>query len=350
MGETARPTLADVAALAGVSSSTASLAFSGSGPVSEATRARVLAAAERLSYAGPDPRARSLRRGRSGIVGVVLEERVRHAFTDPMRIAMLDGLSEELGAIGAGVLLLTELGEGAVPVEDAPVDAMVLVGCSPGMADSVAVLGRRGIPVVVVEGGAPHGALTVDLDNREASRTAAEHLASLGHERVAVVTLPFDRERTRGLVTPELEARCTVVVTSDRLAGVREVFPSVPAIATGGSRVEEGRIAGAALFDVPPAERPTAVVAQSDLLAAGVVRAAEERGLRVPEDVSVVGFDGVRVDGLERHDLTTLVQPGVEKGRAAGRAVLEMLAGRHPDPVRFTSEFHRGATTAPPHG
>src|ERR1700744_3457644 len=74
-----RPNLAAVAALAGVSPSTASLAFSGAGPVADATRARVLAAAETLNYGGPDPRAQSLRRGRSGIVGVVMEERVRDA-------------------------------------------------------------------------------------------------------------------------------------------------------------------------------------------------------------------------------------------------------------------------------
>jgi DNA-binding LacI/PurR family transcriptional regulator len=100
--EALRPTLAAVAARAGVSASTASLAFSGTGPVSDATRERVLAAARELGYGGPDPRARSLRRGRSGIVGVVSEERVRDAFHDPIKIAMLDGLSQELGAIDAG--------------------------------------------------------------------------------------------------------------------------------------------------------------------------------------------------------------------------------------------------------
>ena len=68
----------------------------------------------------------------------------------------------------------------------------------------------------------------------------------------------------------------------------------------------------------PTRARPTAVIAQSDLLAAGVIRAAEEAGLRVPEDVSVTGFDGIVVDGLAPYELTTLVQPAAEKGRAAG--------------------------------
>src|SRR4051812_6796395 len=90
--DTPRPNLAAVAALAGVSASTASLAFSGAGPVSDATKAKVLAAAAQLNYAGPDPRAQSLRRGRSGIVGVVMEDHLSEAFRDPMNIAMLGGI------------------------------------------------------------------------------------------------------------------------------------------------------------------------------------------------------------------------------------------------------------------
>jgi DNA-binding LacI/PurR family transcriptional regulator len=89
------------------------------------------------------------------------------------------------------------------------------------------------------------------------------------------------------------------------------------------------------------------VIAQSDLLAAGVIRAAEEAGLRVPEDVSVTGFDGVVVDGLAPYVLTTLVQPAAEKGRAAGLAVAAMLAGGTAASIRFTCVFREGNTTAP---
>ena len=96
-----------------------------------------------------------------------------------------------------------------------------------------------------------------------------------------------------------------------------------------------------------PAARPTAVIAQSDLLAAGVIRAAEEAGLRVPEDVSVTGFDGIVVDGLAPYELTTLVQPAAEKGRAAGQAVAAMLAGEAAASIRFTCVFREGNTTAP---
>lgn len=344
---TARPTLAAVARRAGVSNSTASLAFSGTGPVSDATRERVLAAAKELNYAGPDPRARSLRRGRSGIVGVVMEERVRDAFRDPIKIALLDGITEKIAAVDAGLLILTDAGEAAQRIEDAPMDAVVLIGCSPLLDQSVATLLRRGIPLVAIEGDPGDDVLTIGQDNREATRLAAEHLRDLGHHDVAVVTLPLTRDRSRGPLTAERAASRSANTAVQRLAGLRDVFPDAGGYVTRGSFVEEGRIAGHALLD-DPQRRPTAIVAQSDLLAAGVIRAAEEAGLSVPDDLSVVGFDGVRVDGLWPYDLTTLVQPAIEKGRAAGAAIVEMLEGGTAHPATFTSVFHLGNTTAAP--
>ncbi|MDF2508956.1 MAG: transcriptional regulator [Microbacterium sp.] len=125
-----RPTIADVAREAGVATSTASVVFSGKAKVAPATRERVLAAAAELGYAGPDPRAASLRRGRSGIVAVVLEGHLRAAFLDPVTTAMMDGLTDGLADLSAGILLMRdEPGEGTA-IADAPVDAVVLIGCS----------------------------------------------------------------------------------------------------------------------------------------------------------------------------------------------------------------------------
>jgi DNA-binding LacI/PurR family transcriptional regulator len=342
-----RPTLADVAAHAGVSPSTASLAFSGSGPVSEATRERVLESARQLNYAGPDPRAQSLRRGRSGIVGVVLEERVRAAFLDPVKIQMLDGISDGIASIGAGLLLLTDTGDGAVNVGYAPVDAVALIGCSPRLAHSVAQLRQRGIPMVAIEGHAGDDIIEISIDNEDATRRGAEYLRALGHSRVALVTLPLDPDRLGGPLSPEREAASTSATTSYRIAGARAVGPGIGGVVATASDVEAGRLAALALF-ADPATRPTAVIAQSDLLAAGVIRAAEELGLSVPGDVSVLGFDGVQVDGLAPYDLTTLVQPSAAKGRAAGEALVQMLAGGHPQGRCFSGVFHPGNTTGPP--
>jgi len=342
-----RPTLAAVARRAGVSPSTASLAFSGAGPVSDDARARVLAAAAELDYAGPDPRAQSLRRGRSGIIGVIMEDRLRDAFRDPMNIAMLDGIADELGVIGAGLLLLTDTGDHTGTIRTAPVDAVVLVGCSTRLIDSVVVFRQRGVPIVAIEAERMDGVLAVDLDNVEASRALATHLKDLGHERVGIVTLPLDPAHTRGELTPQREGESEGYTATSRIRGVRDVFPDATGRSAAGSFIEEGEIA-ARLMLADPATRPTAIIAQSDLLAVGVIRAAAEFGLTVPGDLSVVGFDGIRSSSVAPHDLTTMVQPAVEKGRATGRGILALLAGESPEPIEFHCEFHRGTTTAPP--
>lgn len=323
--------------------------------MSEDTRARVLAAAAELGYDGPDPRARSLRRGRSGVIGVVMDERLSDAFRDPVNVLTLDGIAEVAGEAGVSLLLVRsplDDERGAGPLVDAPMDAVVLVGCNVRVDPAVAVLRRRGIPVVAIEADDIAGAVPIQLDNREASRRAAAFLRDLGHQAVTVVTLPLDASRHRGPMSDERFAAGAAHTTMERLRGVRGVFPDAVAIEAGGSSVEEGRIAGDALFG-PGGSRPTAVVAQSDLLAVGVISAALEAGLRVPEDVSVVGFDGIHVDDSLLHrspirHLTTLVQPFVQKGQAAARAALAMLEGAAPSPASFRSELRIGDTTGPP--
>ncbi|WZH38096.1 MAG: LacI family DNA-binding transcriptional regulator [Microbacterium enclense] len=344
---TRRATISDVAREAGVSASTASVVFSGKTPTSQATRARVIAAAERLGYTGPDPRAASLRRGRSGIVGVVFDQHLGTAFLDPVTTHMMDGLADGVSRLGAALLLLRDDGEtvSEPSLHTAPIDAAVLIGCSPRMRESLEIVRARGIPVVVIEGDAGEGIPRVLLDNTEAQREAAQHIADLGHRDVVIVTLPTDTARRRGWVTADAEVR--VDVTADRLAGARQIFPDAPALAAATSSIDEGMIAGRTLFS-DAARRPTAVVAQSDLLAAGVIRAAEEVGLRVPQDVSVTGFDGVVVDGLAPHVLTTLVQPATAKGRAAGEAVAAMLEDDVPSGLDLACTFREGTTTAPP--
>ena len=99
------------------------------------------------------------------------------------------------------------------------------------------------------------------------------------------------------------------------------------------------------LADLP--SRPTSVIAQSDLLAGGVIRAAEELGLMVPGDLSVIGFDGIALDRIMTRDLTTIVQPAAHEGAAAGRAVMELLDGGRPVSTSFPCTLRRAASLAP---
>ncbi|MFI2103664.1 LacI family DNA-binding transcriptional regulator [Isoptericola sp. NPDC019693] len=361
----ARPTLARVAELAGVSVSTASLAFSGAGPITAETRDRVLAAASELGYSGPNPLGRQLRSGRSGIVGVVLGDQPGRAFRDPVAVKVLDGLVDVLGAEGLGVLLIPGVrtaagprGEGdetpPVPVVDplletAAVDVAVLVWGVLTDDATLAALRRRDVPVVVGEGGRVEGAPLVALDDRRGTALAVRHLQELGHTRIAEITLPLDAAERSGPIDAARLAQADRTSTRHRLAGVRDAAEPVISWETPASLVEHGRDAATEILGawVPETERPTGIVAHSDLLAAGAVIAARELGLRVPEDVSVAGFDGIDLPWLSPDVLTSVHQPLQAKGAALGRAVLGVLAGEEPTCTTLPVELVPGTTTGP---
>jgi DNA-binding LacI/PurR family transcriptional regulator len=345
-----RPTLAAVAARAGVSPSTASLAFAGSPRVTAPTRDRVLAAAADLGYAGPDPLAASLRRGRSGVIGTFIGERLLYAFRDPVAVQLLDGITEVLGSHGVGLLLLA--GDSGRPstqqIARIPLDAAIFATC--GLEDDPALdqLRARGVPVVGVEGPVADGVTLVDIDDRTGTRELARYLHGLGHRRVATVAMPLRLDGTRGLLDAARRDRVHYRDVRHRLQGVEDVFGPVPAFESASNAVDEGDAAGRALLDVPADRRPTAVIAQSDVLAAGVLQAAAELGLRVPEDVSVAGFDGADLPWLGATRLTTVVQPTDEKGRAAARAAMQLVDGERADDVLLPVHLRVGTTTAAP--
>lgn len=280
------------------------------------------------------------------MIGVVVENTVISAFRDPVNIGMVDGIAEVLGDAGAGVLLLTDSPHGRAAFDNAAMDAVVVTGCSPLAAGLLESLRRRRIPTVLLGSRARRGVPAVDVDNFAASGQLARHLAELGHRTVATVTLPLDVDRAEQ-ITPELLDSATADTAADRLRGLWGVFPDALAEAATESTVEEGERVGRLLLERP--DRPSAVAAQSDLLAVGVIRAAESLGLGVPQDLSVVGFDGIVLETFTDHTLTTMRQPMQDKGRAAARAALALIDGR--SRVRSTvldCEFVIGTTTAPP--
>ena len=344
----ARATLTDVARSAGVSISTASLAFSGAGPISATTKARVLAAAADLGYSGPNPVARSLRRGHSGVIGIVIGNALRHTFRDPVSIQSLDGVASTLGASGFGMLLIPTddaSGEANDLLRHGAMDAAILLNGATAASPSVKALRARAMSTVHVDGRSA-GATSVRVAEEEGMRSLAEHLRSLGHERIGLATLPWHLRTRQGAVELSSARPATRSFTALRLAGVRAagVIP-VAVEESAGSLVEEGIRAGHALLDHEP--RPTALIGFSDLLAAGLLLAARERGLRVPQDLSVAGFDGVDLPWLGEDRLTTVVQPIAEKGRLAAVAAIDLAQGRRPRPALLAVELRPGTTTGP---
>lgn len=332
--------------------STASLAFSGAGPIAASTKERVLAAAESLGYCGPNPLGRSLRSGRSGIVGVVVGDQLRRSFRDPVAIQMLDGLVGTLGTMGLGVLLIPASADpdGTRSVdpltETAAMDVAVMLWGVRSNDPAFAALRRRGIPLVVGDRSPVEGVPSVAIADRSGTATLIEHLRGLGHTRIASVTLPLDDRRRCGVVDPARMAQLDWAPTRNRLQGFLDggAVPSV-VVEASASLVEAGHEAGRIALDV--AEPPTAVVAQSDLLAAGVLLAARELGLRVPQDVSVAGFDGLDLPWLSPDVLTTVAQPLPVKGATMARMVAELIAGEQPASVELPVELRIGTTTGP---
>jgi DNA-binding LacI/PurR family transcriptional regulator len=354
---TRRATITDVARAAGVSTSTASLAFSGAGPVSPATRARVLAAASALDYCGPDPTARSLRRGRSGVVAAVVGARLGYAFRDPMMVAMLDGLAEEVGAMGNSLLLVpvrSPVDPQAATLTTLAMDAAVLLDCEIPTAGLIGSMRRRGTVVIGIDGPDGVDAPQVRIDDQGGTAALISHLADLGHGDLAVITLPLGMDGTGGALTETDLAGARVTgapgVPQRRLRAAQEAVAARPGtrvrfVEAAWNLVEDGEQAAGLLLDA--AEPPTALIAQSDVLALGCLRAASIRGLDVPGDLSVAGFDGVDLHLLGGTRLTTIEQPATEKGRAAGRMVAMALSGHAPDDVRLPIGLRVGTTTGP---
>jgi DNA-binding LacI/PurR family transcriptional regulator len=344
-------TLADVAARLGVSRTTVSNAYNRPDQLSPALRDRVLAAAADLGYTGPDPMARGLRRGHTGSLGLVFDQPLTYAFTDPAASLFLTGMAAGLEEHGAALSIIPRMPEGpeqsAELVRSALVDGYMLF-CTAADDPRYAAVRNRGLPYVLIEyEDEPDGARTavhVQIDDVNGAEAAARHLTDLGHRHIAIVTAYGAGLRSG----PEAQDMARWRVLGGRLRGWRAGlehagidWADVAVSSAGGSTADHGRRAAAALLD--RAERPTAILAMSDVLALGVLEAAAERGIGVPGDLSVVGFDDIPQAAAAA--LTTVSQPHEEKGRAAVRL---LVAGADPaDSVLLPCELVVRASTGP---
>jgi DNA-binding LacI/PurR family transcriptional regulator len=354
-GEQGSVTLATLARELGVSKSTISNAYNRPDQLSPALRARILDAARRLGYPGPDPLAATLSRGRVGAIGLVFFDDppaypLTFAFTDPVHALFLQGVADACGSAGVGLVLLGG-GRGTDLVRAALVDGFI---CQYDVADDerLQAVVERGLPMVVVDGPAHPAASHVGVDDRGAARAAARHLLQLGHRRLGVVAAPLSPDGYDGPAGPQRQNAARYHVIRERLAGYRAEVEAA-GLDWSGVPVEErspygqdaGWRAAAALLDQK--ERPSALLAMSDELALGAVRAAEELGLAVPDQLSVVGFDDTPAAAQARPPLTTIHQPHRDKGALAAELLLHPAA-QPASQVLPTELVVRGSTAPAP--
>jgi DNA-binding LacI/PurR family transcriptional regulator len=316
-----RVTLQTIADHVGVSRMTVSNAFSRPDQLSARLRGRVLAVADELGYVGPDPTARALASGTAGTVGVLLSETLTYALTDEVSMAFLAGITDELAPTGLALTLLSAAPQGGVvPARDVAVDGAIVYSCNPD-SSAVGWLMRRRLPMVFVDQAPAPGIASINIDDRLGARAAAQHIIDLGHRRVAIVTAGFGGKF--GVLAEPLEAT-TAYTERQRLLGWLDVLSAAgiePTVVRQRHASPEDIGYTAAQTVLGHGDRPTAILCFSDAIARGVIRAIQDGGLHVPNDVSVVGFDDNPIGRRTRPSLTTVRQDVDAKGRAAAAAL-----------------------------
>jgi DNA-binding LacI/PurR family transcriptional regulator len=331
------PTIDEIARLASVSPATVSKVMNNRPYVSAATRARIERVIAETGFV-PSQRARGLSKRRSFILGLLIPYTSDQLFADPHLLEIMRGIEAEanlheynllLSTARASVdaasacvrLLRSDVIDGAIVVETLDVQPFT------------AALVEQPSPWVMIGYDGASKVQCIHADDYGGATLAMRHLLALGHQRIGVISSnprPFALdERLRGLHAALAEAG----------------YPLDPTLVTSGDfSFESGEAAGYRLLQRP--NRPTAIFALNDRMALGVIRAANGLGLRIPEDLSVVGFDDIALASLVSPALTTVRQPGFAMGVAAARQLFALLHGElaEPQPAIPTELVVRGTT------
>jgi DNA-binding LacI/PurR family transcriptional regulator len=323
-------TLEQIGIRAGVSRSTVSRVLNGQRDVRPEVRARVEAVIAETGY-HPNPAARALVSKRSGLIGLVMVTEVDELFGDPYYSALVNGIHQ--GCAENDVVLAVFPASGT----DGPYDALtpqiaqrfvdgVILTAVPHSGPLIDALRARGKRMVVI-GHPDDGVVRIDVENQRGSQEAVEHLAGHGRRRIAYIgpppEFPFGVDRRRGYV--DGLAKCGL---GDG-AIIRVDQPTVE----GGYRATRAVLA----------DEPDAIFAATDTMAEGAYSALGEHGRRVPDEIAVVGFDGLPRGTILDPVLTTVVQPVVEVGRTA----VELLTAEHPESTVLPTSLRLGASCGP---
>jgi len=335
-----RVTIAAVAERAGVSKTAVSFAFNSPDRLNAATASRILEIAHELGYR-PDPVARMLTQGRTGAIGVLTPQDLSIIFSNPFFGTFSAGIAGVAEEHGYGLHFISPLhGSLSRAIQRATVDGIVAIGLTDAHPE-IDEVRRAGLPMVLVDSDTTGHVASVDVDDEGGAGLAARHLLDLGHREIAILAIegplsgPPDGD---GVVGRRLRGYRSTLAE----AGI-EVPPDW--IATAPASIDGGRRGFADL--VTAGRRPTAVLAMSDALAIGAIRAIRDRGGRVPDDVSVVGFDDVELAASTDPALTTVHQPVRSKGEEAVRMLLSVMDGRDPGHRRLATNLVVRSSTGP---
>jgi LacI family transcriptional regulator len=313
----ASPSMKDVASRAGVSLGTVSNVLNRPEMVSERARFAVQAAIEELGFVRNES-ARALRTGRTNTIAYVCLDAANPFFTDVAR-----GVEDAAGATGAAVYLCNS--DESTDRENRYLDLLeqqrvlgILITPVDPTSERLLQPRQRGIPLVVVDRVSPrHEQCSVSVDDVHGGELGVGHLIGTGHERIGFVGGPM----LLGQVADRLAGALHAMSVAGRDPG------NLVVVETEAPTISEGREAGARIAGLPLTQRPTAVLCANDLLALGLLQEILQLGLRVPEDLAIVGYDDIEFAAAAAVPLTSVRQPRHKLGFTAGRLLLEEVAG-----------------------
>jgi DNA-binding LacI/PurR family transcriptional regulator len=325
-----RTTIKDIAAKAGVSKTTVSFAFNDPARISRQTYEKIMKIADQIGYV-PDPVARTLAKKTIGTMGLLLPQPVAEVFCNPYTGEFLKGIGEICEKENLTISLIPPVrGMISLAVRNAMVDIFVLFGVDLERK-VVQLMSHRHLPFITVDGEVCSTVPNVGIDDRKAAFDLMDHILSLGHRRVEIIGL----QNPACTLSDDRGSPARVSATlRRRLSGFRQALQRY-ALEIGGKGVRAHSCAcsekAASLLArrvLSRQPKPTAVVCMSDVAAYGVYQAARSLELRIPEDLSIAGFDDLDLSSLLSPPLTSVHQPGSEKGRQAARMAVDILKGR----------------------
>lgn len=341
-----RVTIKDIAEKAGVSKTTVSFALNDPSRISQDTYKRVMAIVAEMGYV-PDPVARTLTTKRLGAIGLLLPQPIHEALSNPYLCELIRGIGEVCEEQGLSLTMLPPVrGRIVEAARRAAVDALLTVGVGPGTVVTE-LLEKRHMPFVTLDGAESTSTVNVGIDDAAASYSLMRHILELGHRRIAILAL-----RPESYTEPE---ECFSLVCDRRLEGFRRALheagiegddPAICLLPAVGS-MEGGAQAALELFS-RSGQRPTALVAMADVAALGAYEACRELGIGIPRDVSIAGFDDIPLAAIANPPLTTVHQPGREKGARAAKLALAILEGGEAEHLTLPTELVVRASTARP--
>lgn len=315
-----RPTIRDVARAAGVAVSTVSYVINRSGQVSAETRLRVNSAIHALRYE-PNLLARNLKAGRAGCIGLIAPN-----LNNPYFAAVSSGVQEIAQARDMLLVLCTTQATQhwenyySQVLRARRLDGLIFLSGSGMLTPSLMELIQSDSVVLVDERLPGLEVPCVVSTNLRGARAVADHVLGFGHRKVAIISGPPSLWTSGQRMSGYREALAAAAIDPD----------SVPVVA-GDYQQQSGYEAARILLDLPPAERPTALICANDLMAVGAMVYCREKKLEIPKDISICGFDDIPLADLVQPGLTSVDQRGDQLGRSACRLLLRLIAPPSPD-------------------